>query len=100
MHEEAQDKVVMMNIGVTKIDFTLEHSKIKFVRQLIEVNLRLQLQFEVFEVKLYLTFAWQKDRVQLLVSGDLPFFDSRKVEVNYWLMDFWDSEFQIDVKDI
>ena len=78
MHDKSNNFVIMVEIGLSKLDIAIVNNWIK-ITILIKNQICLEINIKVLEDKLDLALAWEDPRVNLLCGIDLPIFNCWEV---------------------
>ena len=75
MHEESDDRVIMIKVRLSKVDVGIINNWVE-VSMLIKLQISLEVNFEVLEDKLNIADVGKKPEVNILVCIDFPVLDS------------------------
>ena len=81
MAEEGQNFIIVLIVGLSKVDVDLPHNRVE-VAILIEHQVAVHVDIKVLNLKLDITFMREDIRVDNLMCTDNPFFDGREVKLN------------------
>ena len=84
IHDDAYKLVVVVEIGVSEVDFGTEDDWLE-VTHVGASEDAVDVEIEVFEFKGYFAGFWEYPGIYLLISFDIPFFESWEVDLHHWL---------------
>ena len=81
MHDEGNDWVVVVQVGLTKVNVCTVDNGVK-VTMLIQNEVSLKVKLEVFEYEFHCALVWQEPEVYILVCINLPMLDCWELDVH------------------
>jgi hypothetical protein len=85
MHDESGDRIIVVKVRLTEMDVSVVNNWVK-VTMFVQLEVSLEVNFEIFENQLDVTVIRQEPEVHILLGINFPVLDSWELDTQECLI--------------